>query len=122
MVNTYKQECARIYNEYGIKLSGYDENDSQPESVTKELISKAADGDSDAYDEYVMLEKSEMMSRYGNAKAEIQKCVNEFNELLSHEVTKGGETAAQKETRVWLSHPDLYARLAKAQRTVDEMR
>lgn len=125
MVDRIKKEWERIekeYNEINKILYGSDCSELEDsEDLTKEIIEKAAAGDSDAYSEYVKLEKSEKLSRLGNAKAELRKCYDEFNNLMTHEVTKANETREAKEARIWISHPDLYDRITKAERTLNSL-
>jgi hypothetical protein len=91
--------------------------EEKPEFDHNEVIRKAASGElgDDEYQEYNKIQKSGRSDLYKEAQVEVQKCIEEFDDIAARTVQKAGETQEHTEARIWSEHPDLYERLSTAQ-------
>ena len=125
-MKTVKKIIDQIYEDAGIEY--YEHKTEKVEKsrslgeIKKEIVDRAIDEEPGAYDAYVRVEKNEKDALYKAAKTELSACMKEYNKLLEKDVHKVGETDAMGESRIWLSNPDLWLRMDRAQRFLNDQR
>jgi len=116
------ETVAEIYKKYGIEYHENNEKDLSIEEIKKEITDRAINDEPGAYEAYQQAQNREKVTLYKAAEAEVEYCTEEFNNLLRRDVRKGKETPEMQESRIWLSNPDLWCRLDKAQRCLNDRR